>query len=44
MLHAEEPDGVGALVWGRVAVEEEAHGAVEMALAVLCCGEEWIRL
>ena len=44
MLHAEEPDGLRALVWGGVGVENVAHGAVEMALAVLCGVEEGVRL
>ena len=44
MLHAEEPDGLCALVGGGVAVEEEAHGAVEVALAVLGGVEEGVRL
>ena len=42
MLHAEEPDWICALVRGGIAVEEEAHGAVEMALAVFGSSEEWI--
>lgn len=42
MLHAEEPDRLCALVWRGVAVEKEAHCAVDMALAVFGCCEKWI--
>ena len=40
MLHAEEPDGLRALIGSRVAVEEIAHGFVEMTLALPCGGDE----
>ena len=40
MLHAEEPDGLRALIGSRVAVEEIAHGFVEMAFPVARGGEK----
>ena len=40
MLHAKEPDGLGTLIGRRVAVEQIAHGFVEMAFAVARGGEK----
>ena len=39
MLHAEEPNRVGAFVGGRIAVEEVAHCLVEVAFTVFCGGQ-----
>ena len=38
VLHADEPDWVGAFVGGGVAVEEVPHCLVEVAINVFCGG------
>ena len=40
MLHAQQPDGLGALLGPRAAVEQIPHGLVDMALAVSSRREE----
>ena len=44
MLHAEEPNWVGASVGGGIAVEEVPHCLVEVAFTVFCGGQECGRL
>jgi hypothetical protein len=44
MLHAEEPNWVGASVGGRIAVEEVAHRLVKVTFTVFCGGQERRRL
>jgi hypothetical protein len=44
VLHAQEPNWVGAFVGGGIAVEEVAHCLVEMAFTVFCGGQQSRRL
>ena len=44
VLHAEEPDGVGAFVGGGIAVKEIPHRLVKMAFTVFCSGQQCGRL
>ena len=39
MLEAKKPNWISALVGGGIGVEEVAHCLVELALAVLGCGQ-----
>ena len=44
MLHAEEPNWVGASVGGGIAVEEITHRLVKVAFTVFCGGQQCGRL